>query len=117
VSKADFAGQISLYVVSLTIYVASNILLAAPPPHIASLFILKAVQAFGGASVISLGARTVADITSPKNRASAMSIVLLKSQLGPALGLLIGGALASSASWRWIFGFLGQSHSAGITKA
>lgn len=36
-----------------------------------------------------------------------MSIFLLGPQLGPVLGPVIGGAL-TIASWRWIFGFLGE---------
>lgn len=66
------------------------------------------MQAFGAASVLSLGAGTVADLVEPKNRAAAMSIVLLGPQLGPVLGPLLGGALTGAVSWRWIFGFLGN---------
>ena len=95
---------------SLLIYVAANILLAAIPANLGALFILRIVQGFGAASVLSLGAGTVADIVEPKRRASAMSIVLLGPQLGPVLGPLIGGAITGSASWRWTFGFLGMKY-------
>ena len=94
--------------VSILIYIAANILLAAVPAHIAALFILRIVQGFGAASVLSLGAGTVADIIEPKGRASAMSIVLLGPQMGPVLGPLLGGAITGSATWRWTFGFLGM---------
>ena len=94
--------------VSLLIYIAANILLAALPANLAALFILRIVQGFGAASVLSLGAGTVADLTEPRNRASAMSIILLGPQLGPVLGPLLGGAITGSASWRWTFGFLGM---------
>lgn len=93
---------------SLMIYIVANILLAAVPANLAALFILRIVQGFGAASVLSLGAGTVADITEPKKRASSMSIVLLGPQLGPVLGPLLGGAITGSGSWRWIFGFLGM---------
>lgn len=94
--------------VSLLIYIAANIILAAVPANLAALFILRIVQGFGAGSVLSLGAGTVADITEPKVRASAMSIVLLGPQLGPVLGPLLGGAITGGASWRWTFGFLGK---------
>lgn len=109
-SHADYAGRKPLYIISLIIYIAANILLAALPANLAALFILRIVQAFGAASVLSLGAGTVADLVEPKNRAAAMSIVLLGPQLGPVLGPLLGGAL-TEASWRWIFGFLGNVYS------
>lgn len=106
-SWADYAGRKPLYLISLLIYMAANILLAALPANLAALFILRIVQGFGAASVLSLGSGTVADLTPPKGRASAMSIVLLGPQLGPVLGPLLGGAISGNASWRWIFGFLG----------
>jgi MFS family permease len=95
-------------VVSLLIYIIANVLLAAVPANLVVLFILRIVQGFGAASVLSLGAGTVADMTEPKERASALSIVLLGPQMGPVLGPLIGGAIAGSVSWRWTFGFLGM---------
>ncbi|KAF4306614.1 hypothetical protein GTA08_BOTSDO04859 [Botryosphaeria dothidea] len=105
-SRADYAGRKPLYMVSLSIYIVANVLLAAAPANLAALFILRVVQGFGGASVLSLGAGTVADIVAPKNRGAAMSLVLLGPQCGPVLGPILGGAIAGNASWRWIFGFL-----------
>ena len=67
------------------------------------------MQAFGAASVLPLGAGTVADLVEPKYRAAAMSIVLLGQQLGSVMGPLLGGDLIGATSWRWIFGFLGDS--------
>lgn len=106
-SQADYAGRKPLYIISLLVYIAANILLAALPANLAALFILRIVQGFGAASVLSLGAGTVADIIEPKKRASAMSMVLLGPQLGPVLGPLLGGALTGGANWRWTFWFLG----------
>lgn len=108
-SWADYGGRKPLYLVSLLIYMAANILLAVLPASLAALFILRIVQGFGAASVLSLGSGTVADIIPPKGRASAMSLVLLGPQLGPVLGPLLGGAISGNASWRWIFGFLALS--------
>lgn len=107
-SYADYAGRKPLYVISLSIYITANVLLAVLPANVAALFILRIVQDFGAASVLSLGAGTVADLVEPKNRASAMSIVILGPQLGPVLGPLIGGALIGATSWRWVFGSLGN---------
>lgn len=78
------------------------------PARYGGLVTLRLLQAFGSCSVASLGAGTVADIVEPKNRAFAMSIFLLGPQLGPVLGPVLGGLFAGQASWRWIFGFLGE---------
>lgn len=66
------------------------------------------MQAFGAASVQSLGAGTVADTVEPKHRGKAISVFMLGPQLGPVLGPILGGAIASRGenTWRWIFGFL-----------
>lgn len=58
----------------------------------------------------AVGAGTVADVTEPRLRASALSLFLLGPQVGPILGPLIGGQFAVQDRWRWIFGFLGRHH-------
>nr|XP_036582855.1 putative dityrosine transporter [Colletotrichum truncatum]KAF6791751.1 putative dityrosine transporter [Colletotrichum truncatum] len=104
-SFADWKGRRPLYIISIGIYIGANILLATVPANYGALVFLRIVQAFGSAAVVSMGAGTVADVTEPKKRATAMSIFLIGPQLGPVLGPVLGGALAE-ASWRWIFGFL-----------
>jgi MFS family permease len=93
--------------ISLPIYILGNILLAALPPNIVALFILRILTAFGAASVISAGAGTVADIVEPKKRGYAMSIVLAGPQMGAVMGPLLGGGLLEGG-WQWPFGFLGK---------
>lgn len=68
----------------------------------------RIIQAFGAASVQSLGAGTVADTVEPKHRGKAIAVFMLGPQLGPVLGPILGGAIASRGddTWRWIFGFL-----------
>ncbi|KAK7712984.1 Dityrosine transporter 1 [Botryosphaeria dothidea] len=105
-AAADHWGRRPVYTVSLAIFLFSNIILAAVPANIAALFILRILQALGSSAVASVGAGTVADITAPKNRASAMSIFLLGPHMGPILGPLIGGQFAAPSRWRWAFGFL-----------
>ena len=92
--------------VGLGSFLVANTLLAVLPPHIAELYILRVFQAFGSCIVFSVGAGTVADITEPAKRGTALAWFLMGPQLGPVLGPLIGGALADESRWRWIFGFL-----------
>ncbi|KAG6030883.1 hypothetical protein E4U41_007743 [Claviceps citrina] len=108
-SFADHGGRRPLYVISLSIFILSNVLLAALPKNFGSLMFLRIVHAFGSAAVVSMGAGTVADITEPKNRASAMSIFLLGPQCGPVFGPILGSALGGQLGWRWIPGFLAIS--------
>lgn len=95
-----------MYMVGLGSFLIANTLLAVLPAHIALLYILRIFQAFGSCIVFSVGAGTVADITEPASRASALAWFLMGPQLGPVLGPLIGGQFATKDSWRWVFGFL-----------
>ncbi|KAK3902701.1 major facilitator superfamily domain-containing protein, partial [Staphylotrichum tortipilum] len=93
-SFADWKGRRPLYLISIAIYIGSNILMAAVPANYGALVFLRIVQAFGSSAVVSMGAGTVADTTEPKRRAFVMSIFLAGPQCGPVLGPVLGGALA-----------------------
>lgn len=105
---SDFGGRKTVYIVGLGSFLIANILLATLPANIVLLFILRVFQAIGSCIVFSVGAGTVADITEPKARASALAWFLLGPQLGPILGPFIGGQFADISRWRWAFGFLGK---------
>ncbi len=92
--------------VGLGSFLVANTLLAVLPAYIWILYLLRIFQAFGSCIVFSVGAGTVADITEPSARASALAWFLMGPQLGPILGPLIGGQFASPTKWRWVFGFL-----------
>lgn len=103
---SDVGGRKLVYMVGLGSFLVANVLLATLPAHIALLFVLRIFQAFGSCIVFSVGAGTVADITEPANRASALAWFLMGPQLGPILGPLLGGLFADPSRWRWVFGFL-----------
>jgi MFS family permease len=100
-------GRKPIYLISMSIYISANILLASLPENVVALFILRTAQAIGGASGISLGAGVVVDIIEPKRRGAVLATTSLGVLVGPVLGPLIGGLLAQS-NWRWTFGFLGM---------
>lgn len=103
---ADFAGRKFLYVISLSLLLIVNILLASVPANIASLYILRVLQAFGSSSVIALGTGTVTDITSPKNRGKAVAYFMMGPNVGPIIAPIISGLILMRGDhWRWLFGF------------
>lgn len=76
-SFADWKGRRPLYLISIAIYIGSNILLAAVPANYAALVILRIVQAFGSSAVVSMGAGTVADVrTKTRTRLRVLRLLL-----------------------------------------
>lgn len=104
-SLAEKHGRRPLYLLSLPFYVISAVLLSSLKPHIVSLYILRAIQAFGASSLVSLGAATISDIVEPKNRGKAISYFLLGPQLGPMVGL-VASLVGAGGQWRWTFGII-----------
>ncbi|AET40916.1 Dtr1p Ecym_7063 [Eremothecium cymbalariae DBVPG len=103
---ADYGGRKLLYVISMGLNVIVNILLASIPTNIGALYFLRIAQAFASSSVISLGAGTVSDITSPKDRGKAVAYFMLGPNAGPVLAPIIAGIiLMNGDNWRWLFGF------------
>lgn len=112
-SNTDKTGRKPIYIVSLVIYLGACIgvyrLPSATPSSkgsiYAGLMVLRALQACGSASVMSIGQGTVADMYPSSTRAGPLGIFVSSISVGPAIGPLLGAAITSGAGWRSIFLF------------
>lgn len=110
-SATDYTGRRPIYIICLTVYVGVSIGLFLLPRAtdsnkgsvFAGMIVLRILQASGSASMVSIGAGTVSDMTVPANRAGIMSILNATLALGPAFGPLLGSALTSKFNWRSVF--------------
>lgn len=67
------------------------------------LIAFRFLNGFSVASIV-LNPSIIGDMFITEQRGSAMSIMGLAPLLGPALGPIVGGYVAQSIGWRWLFG-------------
>ncbi|WP_082772642.1 DHA2 family efflux MFS transporter permease subunit [Actinoplanes sp. TFC3] len=100
---ADLLGRRRLFVIGLLVFGVTSLLagLAQPPEQ---LIVLRAVQGLGGA-LLSPAAFAILTVTfaQGRDRNIAMGVWGGLAGLGGTLGVIAGGLLVDSLSWRWIF--------------
>src|SRR4051795_990204 len=101
-SLADMYGRKLLYIIGLVVFTAASMLCGFSPDHL-FLEISRAVQGVGGAIMFSVSLALLADAFRGKDRGTAFGIWGGITGLAVAIGPLLGGALTSGLTWRWIF--------------
>ncbi len=98
----DLWGRRRLFLVGVTVFVASSIW-AGRSPSSEALIIARLVQGIGGAMILPSTLSSVN--TMFRGRARAIAFGVWGSVIGgmAALGPLVGGYLTTDHSWRWIF--------------
>ena len=101
-SLADLYGRRRLYLIGLVLFTLAS---AACGAATSTLFlqISRAVQGIGGAVVFATSLALLAGAFRGKDRGIAFGIWGAVTGLAVAIGPLLGGALTSGLSWRWIF--------------
>lgn len=72
-------------------------------PNLAAFFIFRILTAFQGTSFLIVGTSCIGDIFTPTERGTALSWFLVGTLVGPCLAPLLGGAIVTYVSWRYIF--------------
>src|SRR3989440_9354794 len=99
----DLIGRKRIFLIGLAVFTAASVLCGLSfnqPMLIAARF----AQGIGGAvsSAVILG-MVVTMFPEPADRARAMGIFAFVASAGASIGLLVGGLIAQSMSWHWIF--------------
>ncbi|CRG90253.1 putative transporter C1529,01 [Talaromyces islandicus] len=83
------------YLAALAICGSSN--------SIAVFIVFRALMGFAGIVFLICGRAIIADIIAPKRRGLAVTLVTSGATFGPTLGPIVGGYIAETIGWRWIF--------------
>ena len=76
---------------------------AASPPDATFLALARALQGVGGAIMFATSLALLAEAFRPEERGVAFGVFGAVTGVAVAVGPVLGGALTSGLSWRWIF--------------
>ncbi|KAF8577031.1 MFS general substrate transporter [Ramaria rubella] len=96
---AGFYGRQPVYLASLPL-VCIGSLWSAAAKNVPQLVVGRSIQGFGASCVMSVGAATISDIYRLEERGTAMGVFFGAVLFGPTLAPVVGGVLATYASWR-----------------
>jgi EmrB/QacA subfamily drug resistance transporter len=101
-SLADLYGRRRLYLFGLVVFTAASALCGAAQSPL-MLELSRGLQGVGGAAMFSVSLALLANAFRGKDRGVAFGVWGALTGVAVAIGPIVGGALVTGASWRWIF--------------
>ncbi|HET7430297.1 MAG TPA: MFS transporter [Nocardioides sp.] len=101
-SLADLFGRRRVFVIGLVVFTVGSVACGAAQ-DIFFLQVSRAFQGIGGAAMFSTALALLAAAFHGKDRGTAFGVFGATTGVAVAIGPVLGGALTSGISWRWIF--------------
>jgi EmrB/QacA subfamily drug resistance transporter len=101
-SLGDLFGRRKLFVIGIAIFAVASIACAAAPDVI-TLIVARSIQGIGGALAVPESLALISVTFTGDERGKAIGTWSGFASLTGAAGPVIGGFLAQTASWRWVF--------------
>jgi EmrB/QacA subfamily drug resistance transporter len=101
-SLADLFGRRRVFMIGLVLFTVGSVACGAAQ-DIVFLQISRAFQGIGGAAMFSTALALLAAAFHGKDRGTAFGVFGATTGVAVAIGPVLGGALTSGLSWRWIF--------------
>jgi EmrB/QacA subfamily drug resistance transporter len=101
-SLADLRGRRAVFAVGIGIFTAGSLLCGLAPSTL-FLTVARAGQGIGGAIMFSTSLALLANAFSGRDRGIAFGVWGAIAGIAVAIGPVLGGAITSGLSWRWIF--------------
>ncbi|HEX4569280.1 MAG TPA: DHA2 family efflux MFS transporter permease subunit [Dongiaceae bacterium] len=99
---ADRFGGRDVFVSAIAVFTISS-LLCGVAQNLPEMIAARVLQGMGGAMMTPVGRLVLLRAVSKSQLVQAMSYVTIPALVGPAIGPLIGGFIATYSTWRWIF--------------
>ncbi|HTX10247.1 MAG TPA: MFS transporter [Solirubrobacteraceae bacterium] len=101
-SVGDLVGRRLVFALGIVVFTVGSALCGfAPDPTFLAL--ARAFQGVGGAIMFATSLALLADAFAPQERGVAFGVFGAVTGVAVAIGPVLGGALTSALSWRWIF--------------
>lgn len=101
---ADIFGRRRMYLLGLIVFTIFS-LLCGLAPNVWILILLRALQAIGGALIITNTTPLITDAFPARKLGTGLSINVLVASVAQLFGPVIGGFLVYHFGWRWVFWF------------
>ncbi|KAG0052199.1 hypothetical protein BGZ83_002886 [Gryganskiella cystojenkinii] len=98
-SLCDYYGRRPIYLASMFIFILGS-LLAALSKNFWVFFVMRAIQAWGSSSVMSVGGGSLSDIFHSGERGTAFGLFYVGPLIAPMIGPIIGGVMSDRIGWR-----------------
>ncbi len=98
----DMFGRVRMYEVGFGVFVLGS-LLCALAWNATAIIGFRVVQGIGAALIAANSGAVIAELYPPEERGRAYGVNAFGWSLGSVLGVLLGGAIVTYLSWRWIF--------------
>ena len=98
----DLFGRVRMYETGFLIFVIGSFACALAWSEL-SLIVFRLVQGVGGALIAANSGAVIADTFPPERRGRAYGFNAIGFNTGAVLGVVLGGAIVTYVSWRWIF--------------
>lgn len=99
---AEIFGRLPVLLGSVILLALGSAVAGAAPSY-AALIVGRTIQGIGGGAVPLVAEIIISDLVPLQERPKFLGLVMATSSLGLILGPIIGGAILSGTTWRWVF--------------
>ncbi len=99
---SDIYGRRRLLITCLALFIVTSMLCGAAG-SLNQLVWFRALQGLGGGGLMALTQAAIADVVSPRERGRYQGYISAVWAIASLSGPIVGGFVAQSFSWRWIF--------------